>query len=109
MTMAADQAVELLRVGLGLLALWVLYFVVWSDYKLDAFRQRLFDLRAELFEYAASSGLPFDDPTYGLLRDRINRMIRWAHQFTPMHFILLALTIRTSEPTPRPHAEWLHA
>jgi hypothetical protein len=108
-TLSEDQAIEVIRIGVGLLALWLLYLAAWSSYKVDAFRQRLFDLRSDLFDYAVESGLPFDDPAYGLLRHRINRIIRWADQFTAMHFLIIALVVRADEPMPRPHTEWVAA
>lgn len=108
-TLTPSEAIEVLRIGIGAIALWILYFHFWSDYKLDAFRQRLFDLRAALFDFALSSGLSFDDPAYGKLRERINRLIRWADQFTGVHFLLLLIALPKDAPVPKPHREWLEA
>lgn len=105
MTSNQALAIEVLREGLFLLALWGMYFVSWHNYRIDAFRQRLFNLRGELFNYALAADLPFDHPAYGLLRARINRMIRWGHQFSAIEFVLL-LMFMSEAPMPRPHKEW---
>ncbi len=108
--MTPEQSLELLRIGVGLLALWALYFFAWSDYKVDAFRHRLFVLRGEFFDYAAESGLPFDHPAYALFRDRINRMIRWADLHTALHFFLFLLFMRRdAAQVPHPHKDWMAA
>lgn len=65
---------------LGLLAIVLLKF--WAEARLDAFRQEMFALRDELFDYAADGRIKFDDPAYRLLRQVMNGFIRYAHQLT---------------------------
>jgi hypothetical protein len=50
--------------------------------RLDCFRQNMFTVRDELFDYAASGNISFDDPAYVLLRRQMNGMIRYGHQLT---------------------------
>jgi hypothetical protein len=90
----------------SLFGLWLLHNVCFKDYRLDALRQRLFNLRGELFDYAASGAVPFDHPAYGLLRTRINRLIRFAHRFTGIQLLLLVLD---SAQAPMPDSDPLHA
>lgn len=93
----------------SLLGLWVL-MLLWRDYRIDAFRQRLFALRDELFDYAASGGIDFNDPAYGMLRTTLNSMIRFAHRVS---FFRLALTLLAHQSHPqqalRPYMEWRKA
>lgn len=73
------------------LALFALIFLVWrTDLRTDQFRQRMFAIRDELFDYAASGAVAFEDPAYQLLRNFMNGFIRYAHRLT---FFQLILTI----------------
>ena len=66
----------------GLFALWCLYFFCWHEHRIDTYRQRLFGVRDDLFDFAASGGIKFDDPAYTTLRDLSNGLIRFAHRLT---------------------------
>jgi hypothetical protein len=50
--------------------------------RLDCFRQKMFSVRDELFDYAAAGNISFDDPAYVLLRRQMNGMIRFGHRLT---------------------------
>lgn len=63
----------------------ILFGLRW--YRLDAYRQRLFDLRDDLFNYALSGRISFQDPRYRDLRLRINSLIRYAHTATFISFV----------------------
>ena len=65
--------------GLSLLGLWVWFFWLYRDYRVDAYRQRVFALRNELWDYAAAGHISFDDPAYLVVRNRMNGLIRFAH------------------------------
>jgi hypothetical protein len=67
---------------IGLFALWFLYFVCWRELRVDTFRQRLFAVRDDLFDYAASGAIGFNDPAYSTLRELSNSLIRFAHRAT---------------------------
>jgi hypothetical protein len=73
-------------VFIGALALvrWNLY----ESFRVDAFRQRQFDLRRELFEYATTGKIGYQDAAYMALRNRINRLIRFAHTYSLVHLVL---------------------
>src|SRR5258708_37476155 len=66
----------------ALTAMWVLVFLFWKPYRIDAFRQRLFALRDDLFSYAETGQIRFDHPSYIYLEKSINRAIRLAEQLT---------------------------
>jgi len=71
-----------LHLTLSLLALWYLFYRAFSEYRVDALRERLFALREELFDYAADGHVEFDHPAYGRLRQLVNGLIRFAHRMT---------------------------
>src|SRR6266487_2284230 len=100
-----------LHSGVGLLLLWVLIFHFWRQYRLDVFRERLFEIRAELFDYAAKGEVRFDDPAYARLRVVMNGMIRFAHKFTFTRVAIVFLLRRRLEKLqpPDPLAEWREA
>lgn len=66
----------------------------WADARLDAFRQEMFTVRDELFDYAASGKIAFDDPAYRLLRQMMNGLIRYGHQLTLFRFCITFVEIQ---------------
>ncbi len=62
----------------------LLLYWLWlrRDYETDLFRNRLFAIRNELFDFALSGRIAFHDPAYGSLRSSMNGLIRYAHRFT---------------------------
>jgi len=72
------------RALFSLLCLFLLGWVVrlWSEYRVDAFRDDLFALRDELFDRAALGIVSFSHPAYVMLRTGINSVIRFAHRVT---------------------------
>src|SRR6266576_646661 len=79
---------------ISLLALWVVYCLSYRDYRVDLFRQRLFELRDRVFDFARSGELSFDHPAYGILRSTINGFIRFGHRFGMFQIILFVSSIR---------------
>lgn len=73
-------AFEQVMLCLGLAGLWVLWYHFLRPQRVDIFRQKLFELRSDLFDLAASGVLPFDHPAYTQLRLLINGLIRFAHR-----------------------------
>jgi hypothetical protein len=76
--------------------LWAFFVWPYRRYRLALLRQRLFDLRDELFEYAKDhSTLEFEDPAYGITRTRINGMLRLAHDFSLASFLAIFFAMRS--------------
>jgi len=78
----------LLDIGLGLTLLWIVFYLGWRPYRLDNVREKLFQLRSELFLLAADGEVSFSDPAYYGLRNRLNAVIRFAHTMTLTRVIL---------------------
>jgi hypothetical protein len=85
------MATEIINLSVGLFILWAFLYFCYRDYRLDTFREELFIIRNELFEYAASGALPFDSPAYSLLRNFVNQMIRYAHSLTFTRYIIVVI------------------
>ena len=71
------------------LALIVIFYILWRDYWIDEVRDDLFALRDEMFSYAYTCGI-VDDDAHRLLRATMNSVIRYAHEISPVRFLLLA-------------------
>ena len=71
---------ETLVTGLSLAGIYVILFWLVGSYQVDSVRQKMFALRDEWFDYAASGGISFDHPVYGRLRRMMNAYIRFAHR-----------------------------
>jgi hypothetical protein len=82
----------------ALILLFIQILVLWPSFRLDAFRQSLFALRDELFDYAADGHISFDDPAYGLLRKSMNGFIRYAHNLTFFRLLVTIWGWRIAEP-----------
>lgn len=80
-----------LNLGFGLVLLWVLYFWGWRPYRIDRVRHDLFELRNELFLYAASGEISYENDAYRLLRRRIEALVRFAHTMSLTRVILIGI------------------
>jgi len=92
--MTPEQVATVLESVVALLALWAFVFLFWKDYCLDSFRQSVFELRDELFLYAAHGHISFQHPAYKNLRDRMNAAIRYGHGFTLARFVVALTQVR---------------
>lgn len=95
---------------LAILLLWILFFAFYRDYRTDRYRQKLFGLRDDLFDYAAQGNIRFDDEAYKKLRAMINGSIRFGHRLNLPYFLGLTLgfsLLRSGkDESPRFAAAW---
>ena len=88
------DAQDQLAVAQSILGLALLVFVMGCMHrrtKLDRYRESLFTLRDDLFDYMWKNGVPFDLPAYRLMRDFLNGGIRTAGVVTPLMLAAAAL------------------
>ena len=88
---------------------FILILLLWRyrDYRTDAFRQIMFQLRDELFDEARKGTIKFDDDAYVMLRNAINGFIRFGHKLNLMQVILLHITLKTENYISEPFSERL--
>lgn len=91
---------QALEFGVIVLFVWVLWFECFQKYRINSFRQTLFELREELFEYAAEGHIAFDNPAYLEMRYVINGLIRFAHRITSFR-VLIYLVSQKVSPHPQ--------
>ena len=99
-------ASELSVVLPSLWTLIVLAFVIfwlWPEQRTDLFRQQMFAIRDELWDFAAAGNISFDDPAYTLLRQLTNGFIRYAHNLTPYRILMSFLHWKYAG---KPDAQW---
>lgn len=73
---------SLISIGILVVGLFWLY----RDYKVDSFRQKMFELRDELFDDAMKNGVAFDNDAYQVLRNTVNGFIQFAHRLNIFQF-----------------------
>lgn len=102
--MGFEQFSNIIQSLLSLIVFSLIVFGLWPSQRTDLFRQQMFALRDELFDFAADENISFDDPAYTLLRNLMNGFIRYAHNLTP--FRLLAAYLRSKFVPPSSHSNW---
>lgn len=65
------------------------FYGPWNRFVIDLARQNLFELRDEVFLLAADGKLEFSSEAYCVLRDRLNKMIRFCHHLTLANLIAI--------------------
>jgi hypothetical protein len=88
--MPITNAVYMFESACALLVFSLLVFWLIPSYRLDLFRQEVFAVRDELFDYARAGNIDFSHPAYRLLRQSFNGFIRYAHRLT---FYRVVITI----------------
>ena len=90
------------------LVLWlILIFKILPTYRVDSFRQKMFSVRDEMFDFAADGNISFDDPAYILLRTQMNGLIRYGHQLTVFRTLMTkAINLASGEA---PNMSWNEA
>jgi len=81
-------AVRLVRLTLGVLLIWAIFYLSIRAFLLDNLRQNLFAIRDDLFDFAADDGISFDDSSYRELRDDLNSLIRFANKVSMLRLLL---------------------
>jgi len=96
--MQAQMIASVLHNVVALGALWYLIFCRWRTYRVDRIRDRLFQLRHELFGLAEQGVVGFEQEAYWRLRVQLNRMIARAHRMTGL---VLLVKVPTNIEDPR--------
>jgi len=88
----------IVQTTIGLLVFGLICFWLWPGVRVDSFRQNLFALRDDLFDYAASGQISFQHPAYRLLRQSMNGFIRYAHRIGVFQIVMTVLIRRVTHP-----------
>jgi hypothetical protein len=106
--MSASELSIIVQSSLTLLLLVLIVFSWWPEQRVDVFRQQMFALRDELFDFAMKGNISFDDPAYVLLRNLMNGYIRYAHNLTPFRTLMVFLHWKYTAGKPKAgwNTEW---
>lgn len=74
--------------------LWIMFFTIHRNYHVALSRQRLFVIRAHLFNAALEGKIRFDDPAYQLVRQALNGMIRFTHNLSFFRWFAIVILNR---------------
>lgn len=88
----AQAIADTLKVGIEAALIWLAWHFLWRRSCQEVLRQRLFSLRDELFDFARTGVVDFEEPAYVLVRGTINSVIRFSHQISVTRlFIFIVL------------------
>ncbi len=99
-----SEVVAIFESAASMALILVLALKLWPSFQLDKFRQAMFVIRDELFDFAVMGGISFDHPSYKLLRQSMNGFIRYAHQLT--FFRLVCTLLRWKVLREQPALTW---
>ena len=85
------MAVEAIAGILTVLAFAVVFYGPWQWICTDMARQKAFEKRDAIFDIAARGDLDFDSEEYRNIRDALEKLIRYAHEFTLPNFVYILL------------------
>lgn len=80
MIMTTEVLIQLLELLAGVAILALFFRYPWQSLLVDITRQRLFEIRDDIFMYAADGRMDFDSKIYGELRGRLNSSIKYCHK-----------------------------
>lgn len=78
----------------GLSLIWFAYTTVYRKFTVEVFRQKMFELRDSVFDYAAAGNMQFDHQAYQLLRTTMNGFLRYGHKISLFELFVLRLCAR---------------
>ncbi|GJM05032.1 MAG: hypothetical protein DHS20C09_10230 [marine bacterium B5-7] len=77
--MTNESLIIILELLFALTLLMLFFRGPWQSILVDITRQRLFEVRDNIFLYAENGKIDFNSETYKNIRDRINSAIRFCH------------------------------
>ena len=92
--MGLQEQVYLAQLLPTLVLVTVALAYVWRRTKVDCYRESMFTLRDELFDYMWENEISLDLRAYRLMRESLNGAIRIADIMTPLSFIAVVLMVR---------------
>src|SRR5712672_3868742 len=74
--MSEREYVLVLQLFISVAVAWFVYAYIYKRTRQDGFRENLFAIRDDLFDYMWKNNVPYDLPAYGALRSALNGVIR---------------------------------
>ncbi len=77
---AEMEAIAGIRLVVYILIGWIIYFWGYRKFRIDLLRHKLFVLRGSLFTTTYRMGIPLDTPSYVMMRQVLNGLLRYGHR-----------------------------
>ena len=77
---AEMEAIAGIRLVVYILIGWIIYFWGYRKFRIDMLRHKLFVLRDSLFTTTYRMGIPLDTPSYVMMRQVLNGLLRYGHR-----------------------------
>ena len=77
---AEMEAIAGIRLVVYILIGWIIYFWGYRKFRIDLLRHKLFVLRDSLFTTTYRMGIPLDTPSYVMMRQALNGLLRYGHR-----------------------------
>ena len=100
MIMTTEMLIQLLELLSGVAILVLFFRYPWQSILVDMTRQRLFEIRDDIFIYAADGRINFNSKVYGSLRDRLNSSIRYCHKVS-FSTVMAAVAVQDEPAKPQ--------
>jgi len=109
--MNAEELSVAIQVLLSSIVFVFVLYSLWPRQRVDLFRQQMFTLRDELFDFALEGNIDLNDPAYIQLRELMNGFIRYAHNLTAYRTLMSFLRWKctSGEPVKGWATSWEHA
>lgn len=107
MTPLQQSATIALQTLVGITGGWLVLAWYYRSYRIDLFRHRVFNLRAELFDCARRGEIAFDHPAYLHLRITMNGFLRFADRINLATMFLCSMRLQREQLGET--WEWVHA
>lgn len=87
-------AARIFRFCAGVLFVWGIFYLSFRRFLLDNLRQKLFQIRDDVFDFAADGGIEFRDFCYRSLREDINSLLLFADKLSFGRLICAQLALK---------------
>ena len=77
---AEMEAIAGIKLVVYILIGWIIYFWGYRKFRIDMLRHKLFVLRDSLFTTTYRMGIPLDTPSYVMMRQVLNGLLRYGHR-----------------------------
>lgn len=81
--MSDESAVHAISALASLAGILIAVCWLYREYRIDLFRQQMFEVRDRFFDYAADGGISLEAPAYQLVRTTMNGFIRFGDRIGP--------------------------
>ncbi len=82
---------DIVLVGVTAALFWLSIFYIYRRFTVDVFRQKMFEVRDDFFDFAADGNIKFDHPAYKLLRTTMNGFLRYGHKISLFEVFVIAI------------------